>query len=64
MSFPREKRENEVFYGEKFLTRKTRQEKNEKLTTLKLRFLGIYEAHLEIIKNFLLEIQDFYKIVT
>ena len=64
MSFPREKRENEEFYDEKFLTRKTRREKDEKLTTLKLRFLGIYEAHSEIIKKFLLEIQDFYKILT
>ena len=48
MSFPREKRENEEFYDEKFLTRKTRREKNEKLTTLTLRFLGIYEAHFKI----------------
>ena len=48
MSFSHEKRENEEFYDEKFLTRKTRLEKNEKLTTLKLRFLGIYEAHFKI----------------
>ena len=34
MSFPREKRENEEFYDEKFLTRKY-DEKNEKLTGLK-----------------------------
>ena len=39
MAFPREKRENEEFYDEEFLTRKT-GEKNEKLTGLKKTFLG------------------------
>ena len=60
MSFPREKQENKEFDDEKFLTRKT-DEKNEELTTLKSRFLGIYEASFGIIKipNFLLEIQIF-----
>ena len=51
MAFPREKRENEEFDDEEFLTRKT-DEKNEELTTLKLRILGIYEANLGIIKKF------------
>ena len=39
MSFSREKRENEEFYDEKFLTRKY-NEKNEKLTGPKKSFLG------------------------
>ena len=50
MSFSREKRENEEFVDEKFLTRKL-GEKNEKLTSLKLRFLGINEANFGIIKK-------------
>ena len=50
MAFPREKRENEEFDDEEFLTRKT-DEKNEELTTLKLRILGIYGANLGIIKR-------------
>ena len=50
MSFSREKRENEEFVDEKFLTRKF-GEKNEKLTSLKLRFLGINEANFGIIKK-------------
>ena len=51
MSFPREKRENEEFHDEKFLMRKT-EEKNEELTTLKLRFLGIYKANFVFIKKY------------
>ena len=35
MAFPREKRENEEFDDEEFLTRKT-DEKNEELTSLKI----------------------------
>ena len=50
MAFPREKRENEKFDDEEFLTRKT-NDKYEELTTLKLRFLGIYEANFGIIKK-------------
>ena len=58
VTFPREKRENEEFDDEKFLTWKT-DEKNEELTTLKLGIIGTYEANLEIIKQNLLEIQNF-----
>ena len=39
MAFPREKRENEEFDDEEFLTRKT-NDKYEELTTLKSRILG------------------------
>ena len=39
MAFPREKRENEEFDDEEFLTRKT-DEENEELTGLKKTFLG------------------------
>ena len=41
MAFPREKRENEEFDDEEFLTRKI-DEKNEELTNLKLRILRIF----------------------
>ena len=61
MAFPREKRENEEFDDEKFLTRKI-EEKNEELITLKLRILGIYEANLGIIKRNMVDFLGMYNL--